>query len=106
MGSLDDGVKTDAENNIMKIFLIRSLHRTLFGLSSCGCFVWRRIEAKRELRNAFRIVFKPVRNGNYSDYTKKTRAGHVARKTGVRNGCKIFPENPKDRSVDRIMILK
>jgi len=32
MGSLDDGVKRDAENNIMKIFLIRNLHRTLFGL--------------------------------------------------------------------------
>lgn len=73
MGSLDDGVKTDAENIIMKIFLIRSLHRTLFGLSSCGCcFIWRRVEAKRGLRNTFRIVVKPVGNGNYSDYMKKT----------------------------------
>ena len=57
MGSLDDGVKRDAENNVTKILLIRSLHRTLFGLSSCGCcFVWRRFEAKRELRNIYRIA--------------------------------------------------
>lgn len=73
MGSLDDGVQTDAENNITKIFLIRSLHRTLFGLSSCGCcFVWRRVEAKRELRNTQRIVVKSAGNGDYSDYVKKT----------------------------------
>jgi hypothetical protein len=30
MGSLDAGVKRDAENNIMKIYLIHCLHRTLF----------------------------------------------------------------------------
>ena len=74
MGSLDDGVKKDAENNTMKIFLIRSLHRTLFGLSSCGCcFVWRRFEAKRELKNTYRMVVKkPFGNGDYSDYVKMT----------------------------------
>lgn len=40
LGSLDVGVKRDAENIIMKIFLIRSIHRTLFGLSSCGCYLY------------------------------------------------------------------
>jgi hypothetical protein len=74
MGSLDDGVKRDTENNTMKISLIRSLHRTLFGLSSCGwCFVWRSFEAKREMRNTYRIVVKkPFGYGDYSDYVKKT----------------------------------
>jgi hypothetical protein len=52
MGSLGDGVKMDAENNIMKIYLIFNLHRTLFGLSSCRCcFVWRRVQVKSELKN-------------------------------------------------------
>jgi hypothetical protein len=40
LGSLDDEVKRDAENIIMKIFLIRSIHRRLFGLSSWGCYLY------------------------------------------------------------------
>lgn len=70
MESLDAGVKRNAENNILKIYLIHCLHCTLFGLSSCRCFVWRRVHAKSELKNT-ELQLRISLETEYIDYFKK-----------------------------------